>query len=158
MPEGRRDNVGYQRGGAVLVSGAVLSLLGTGGGASAVTITLNSQYIYALNSFGTASADYRLNTNGNAEASENGGAYGVLEAWCIPAAQAINYECYASLVSGSLSSGTLDTWLPLSSSRTWNVTQATLGFREAIINIGIRRVGTSTILASADITLTAERS
>lgn len=137
------------------MSGAVLSLLGTGGAGAAVTITLSTQFLYAL-STGTASAAFRLNTNGNAEYSENGGAYSVLEAWCVPAAQAVNYECYASLVSG-LATGTFDTWLALSSSRTWSVTQTTIGVRDAVINIGIRRAGDATILASADIYLTAER-
>ena len=137
------------------MSGAVLSLLGTGGAGAAVTITLSTQFLYAL-STGTASAAFRLNTNGNAEYSENGGAYSVLEAWCVPAAQAVNYECYASLVSG-LATGTFDTWLALSSSRTWSVTQATIGVSDAVINIGIRRAGDATILASADIYLTAER-
>jgi hypothetical protein len=137
------------------MSGAVLSLLGTGGAGAAVTITLSMQFIYAFAS-GTASAAFRLNTNGNAESSKNGGAYSVQEAWCVPAAQAVNYECYASLVSGS-ATGTFDTWLALSSSRTWSVTQATIGVSDAIINIGIRRAGDATILASADIYLTAER-
>jgi len=137
------------------MSGAVLSLLGTGGAGAAVTITLSTQFLYAL-STGTASAAFRLNTNGNAEYSENGGAYSVLEAWCVPAAQAVNYECYASLVSG-LATGTFDTWLALSSSRTWTVTQVTIGVSDAVINIGIRRAGDATILASADIYLTAER-
>ena len=137
------------------MSGAVLSLLGTGGAGAAVTITLSPQFLYAFTT-GTASAAFRLNTNGNAEYSENGGAYSVLEAWCVPAAQAVNYECYASLVSG-LATGTFDTWLALSSSRTWSVTRATIGVSDAVINIGIRRAGDATILASADIYLTAER-
>jgi hypothetical protein len=137
------------------MSGAVLSLLGTGGAGAAVTITLSAQFLYALTT-GTASAAFRLNTDGNAEYSENGGAYSVLEAWCVPAAQAVNYECYASLVSG-LATGTFDTWLALSSSRTWTVTQVTIGVSDAVINIGIRRAGDATILASADIYLTAER-
>jgi hypothetical protein len=137
------------------MSGAVLSLLGTGGAGAAVTITLSTQFLYAFTT-GTASAAFRLNTNGNAEYSENGGAYSVLEAWCVPAAQAVNYECYASLVSG-LATGTFDTWLALSSSRTWTVTQVTIGVSDAVINIGIRRAGDATILASADIYLTAER-
>lgn len=135
------------------MSGAVLSLLG---GGTAVTINLSNQFLYAINFGTTASMAYRLNSNGNAEDSENGGAYFVREAWCVPAAQAVNYECYASLVSGALSSGTLDTWLALSSSRVWSVSQPSPGVSSAIINVGIRRVGTSPIIASADIELNAE--
>jgi hypothetical protein len=140
------------------MSGAVLSLIGAGGGASAVTITLSAQYIYAFNALGTASAAYQLKSDGTANYSQNGGGYIFLEDWCVPGAQATNYECYVTVVSGVLdgSSSATGTWLALSSSRAWLVSQPTLGITDAIINIGIRRVGTSTILASADITLQAE--
>lgn len=138
------------------MTGAFLTMLGGGGGASAVTIQISPQFRYAFNVGATASAAYRLNANGNVEYSANGGAYSVLEAWCVPAAQAANYECYATLVSGTVTSGTLDTWLALSSSRTWSVSQINVGVESAILNIGIRRIGTSTVLAAADIELTAE--
>lgn len=140
------------------MSGAILSLIGAGGGASAVTISLSAQYIYAFNSFGTATAAYQLKSDGTANYSQNGGGYIFLENWCVPGAQATNYECYVTVVAGSLSGGSAatGTWLALSSSRVWQVSQPTLGINDAIINIGIRRVGTSTILASADITLQAE--
>jgi hypothetical protein len=137
------------------MSGALLTLLGAGGGASAVTINLSPQVVYAVNFGAPASVAYQLNSNGNAEYSENGGAYGLLEAWCVPAAQAVNYECYATLVSGSLTSGTLSTWLALSSSQSWSVVQNFLGTADAVINVGIRRIGTTTILASADIEMYA---
>ena len=140
------------------MSGALLTLLGAGGGASAVTINLSPQLFFAINFGAPASAAYQLNSSGNAEYSENGGAYGLLEAWCIPAAQAVNYECYATLVSGSLTSGTLGTWLALSSSQSWSVVQNFLGTADAVINVGIRRVSTTTILASADIEMNAEYS
>lgn len=140
------------------MSGAVLSLIGAGGGASAVTITLSAQSIFAFNSFGTASAAYQLKSDGTANYSQNGGGYIFLENWCVPGAQATNYECYVTVVAGALSVGSAatDTWLALSSSRVWQVSRPTLGVNDAIINIGIRRAGTSTILASADITLEAE--
>jgi hypothetical protein len=140
------------------MSGAVLTLLGSGGAASAVTIDLSPQLKFAINFGSPASAEYILNTNGNVEYSENGVAASVLEAWCIPAAQATNYESFATLVSGSLSGGTLGSWLALSSTRSWEITQSSPGVTSAIFNVGIRRVGTTTILASADIELNAEYS
>ncbi|NDC10401.1 MAG: hypothetical protein EBZ75_13885, partial [Oxalobacteraceae bacterium] len=86
----------------------------------------------------------------------NGGGATLLYAWCVPAAQAANYEVYASLVSGSLSAGSsaTDTWLALTTTRNWLVSTTTLKY--ATINVGIRRVSTTTILASADINLEAE--
>jgi hypothetical protein len=140
------------------MSGAFLTLLGAGGGASAVTINLSQQFKFAFNFGAPASAEYQLNSNGNVEYSENGGAFSVLEAWCIPAAQAANYECFATQVTGGLVTGTLGVWLALSSSRSWSITQPNPGVERAIINVGIRRVGTTTILASADIEMNAEYS
>ena len=139
------------------MSGAVLSLLGTSGGAaSAVTITVNPVTITGINIGGTASAQYQLNSSGNAFEIINGGLATLLYAWCIPAGQAANYEVYASLVSGSLSAGSsaTDTWLALTSTRNWLVSTTTLKY--ATIDVGIRRIGTTTILASADINLEAE--
>ena len=139
------------------MSGAVLSLLGTSGGAaSAVTITVDPAYIYGFNPGLTASALYELNSSGSAFESVNGGASTLLYNWCVPASQAANYEVYASLVSGSLSGGSsaTDTWLALTTTRNWLVSTVTLQY--ATLNVGIRRVGTTTILASADIELAAE--
>jgi len=139
------------------MSGAVLSLLGnSGGAASAVTITVDPAYIYGFNFGLTASAQYQLNSGGGAFESINGGASTLLYNWCVPASQAANYEVYASLVSGSLSAGSsaTDTWLALTSTRNWLVSTTTLKY--ATINVGIRRIGTTTILAAADIELAAE--
>jgi len=140
------------------MSGAVLSLLGTaGGGGSAVTITVSPQFIDAYNA-GSASAAYQLNLNGKANQSINGGAYTLLENWCVPASEAGNYECYATLVSGVPDGGSAATgaWLALTSTRFWSVTRSTTGSSEVILDIGIRRVGDPTIIASGDITLYAE--
>lgn len=140
------------------MAGAVLSLLGTaGGGSSAVTITVSTQFIDAYNS-GSASAAYQLNLNGTTNQSINGGAYSLLENWCVPSTEAGNYECYATLVSGTLdgASAATGSWLALTSTRFWRLTRSTMGASTTIINVGIRRTGTSTILASADITLYAE--
>jgi len=141
------------------MSGAVLTLMGAagGGGGSAVTITLSAQTIYGLNT-GTASAAYQLNSNGTANESINGGAYSLLENWCVPSAQAVNYECYATPVIGTVdgASAATGTWLALSTTRFWRATQSSPGGKIVVINVGIRRVGTTTILASADIELSAE--
>ena len=140
------------------MAGAVLSLLGTaGGGSSAVTITVSPQYILAFN-LGTTTAAYQLNASGAANQSINGGAYTLLENWCVPASEAGNYECYATLVSGVLdgASAVTGSWLALSTTRSWLVSRSTPGVTDAILDIGIRRVGDTTILASGDISLYAE--
>lgn len=139
------------------MSGAVLSLLGTSGGAAAaVTITVDTAAIYGFNPGATADAQYQLSSGGVANQIVNSGLATRLYDWCVPAAQASNYEVYAALVSGSLSAGSsaTDTWLPMTSTRTWLV--STTGVLSAELNVGIRRIGTTTILDSADIYLTAE--
>lgn len=141
------------------MSGAVLTLMGAagGGGGSAVTITLSAQTISSLDN-APVSAAYQLNSNGTANQSINGGPYSFLENWCVPSAQAVNYECYATPVIGTVDGGSAatGTWLALSSSRFWSASQLSPGGNLVVINVGIRRVGTTTILASADIELSAE--
>lgn len=144
------------------MSGAVLNLMGAsgGGGASSTTITVAAQYIEAYNTGASATATYRLNLNGSVYQKLNAGAYTLVPdgaAWCIPASQAANYECYATLSSGSGVTGSaFNTWLPLTATQEWTVNRATIGVNDATINVGIRRVGDTTIVAN-DIYLYAER-
>ena len=140
------------------MSGAILTLIGSaGGGGSAVTITLSPQTIFNLDN-APVSVAYQLNSNGTANQSFNGGPYSLLENWCVPGAEAINYECYATPVVGTVDGGSAatGTWLPLSTTRFWSATQSTPGGKIVIINVGIRRAGQTTILASADIELSVE--
>ena len=141
------------------MSGAVLSLLGTSGdAASSVTITVNPASIFGFNPGSTADAQYQLSSGGAANEIVNSGLASLLYNWCVPASQAANYEVYATVVTGSLSGGSAatDTWLALSSTRTWLVSTGGVLYTE--LNVGIRRIGTTTILGSADITLYADGS
>lgn len=63
------------------------------------------------------------------------------------------YECRATLQSGTSPSGTLNTWLALTSNRSWSLTRTTVGTVSCVILVEIR-LG-STVLASANITLEA---
>lgn len=69
-------------------------------------------------------------------------------------ATAAGYEIRATLVSGSLSSGLLNTWEALSTTRIWVVTQTAIGARSTTLLFEIRRSGGS-VEAAAEITLTA---
>jgi hypothetical protein len=141
------------------MTGAVMSLLGIGGGgASAVTITVDPAYIFGYNPGSVADAQYQLGTGGGAFEIVNSGMASLLYNWCVPASETANYEVYASLVAGSLSGGSsaTDTWLAMTSTRTWLV--STGGVLYATLNVGIRRIGTTTILGSADIDLYADAS
>lgn len=136
------------------MAGMALMTAGSGGGGGVATVTLSYQYIAAIFG-GTATAAYRLGSDGVVYQALNGGAYTSLETWCTPGAQAVNYECYVTLSSGTLTSGTTGSWLPLSSNQTWT-RSASGGLNFAAeLSIVIRRVGDTAIAASATIDLEA---
>lgn len=78
-----------------------------------------------------------------------------VEDWVVPNGDASNYECFATLDSGSLQTGTTGTWLALTSDRMWGVAVTGLGTQSATLTIAIREVGTGTNLTSATISLEA---
>ncbi|WP_287994291.1 hypothetical protein [Acidiphilium sp.] len=76
--------------------------------------------------------------------------------WIDPKASAPDdYEVRATIVSGSLSAGTAGSWLPLTSSRTWNVSRDFAGVSSCTLTIEIRK-GSGSTLDSATVELTAE--
>jgi hypothetical protein len=108
----------------------------------------------------TAGAGYQL-TSGGKEQSGTGSSGGVIYTnigdWVLPNGNASLYEVRATLTSGALSSGTTGSWLALSTTRTWEVSRASLGMSNANLTIEIRLTGGSgTILASTLVGLTAE--
>ena len=78
---------------------------------------------------GTAVAGFRLNTSGIAEKLVRI-TYTTLETW-LAFGTAGNYECRATLDSGTLTSGTTGSWLALSSSREWKVERGSPGTASA---------------------------
>jgi hypothetical protein len=76
--------------------------------------------------------------------------------WITPQGNQAAYECFAQLQNGSLSAGTLNAWLPLSTTRTWRLSNPSNNVAQGVINMQIRRIGDPTVLTSATITLQAE--
>lgn len=72
-----------------------------------------------------------------------------------PGVTASEYECYAGLVSGDTPTGNLGSWLNLGTSRDWGIQRNTVGNSLCVIQLSIRKVGTTTILAAAQFTLQA---
>jgi hypothetical protein len=69
-----------------------------------------------------------------------------------------NYSVYASQVSaspGATLSGTLNTWLALSSSRSWQISTANPGSYEWTLDLTIRSEETGAYVGAARITLVA---
>jgi len=140
-------------GGWSVVSGVLAVLLGA---APDALITISNQSITdATGGARNATAGYRLTSGGQAQSQINL-TFTTLEQWCTPTSQASNYEVLVTVTSGSLSTGTAGSWLALSSTQTWTRT-ATIGTANTcVFTVEIRRVGTSTVLDSATITLEAD--
>ena len=66
-----------------------------------------------------------------------------------------DYEIFAERTAGVLPTGTMDTWLALSSNRSWSVTQAGAGETSSTILVKIR-TSSGGLLASASYDLFAE--
>lgn len=138
------------------MSGIQMALLGTGGAPSSTAAftdasVADSQPIGA----GSASASYRI-TNGGIVQTGLSGTYSFYETWCNPTSAAADFEVFATLTSGTLSSGTTGSWLGLGTTRTWTRNRTTVGVSSAVLTMDVRRVGTTTVLDTWTVTLDAE--
>jgi hypothetical protein len=103
---------------------------------------------------GTATAQYQLRGSGDVFATTINNVVNFVSNWVKPSASAPAYECFATLNSGAVT-GTTGAWLALTANRIWSVTKTGIGSASAQITVQIRRVGTTTILATAVVTLSA---
>ena len=125
-------------------------------GKSAATVNFINQYI-ASNQSGPATAGYRVNSNGfDYENVQN--VYSALTQWATPTSIASNYEVFATLNSGSLTTGTTGSWLSVSTNPTWTRSNGAIGTIVFVnMTIQVRAIGTTTILDTWTIGLEAER-
>lgn len=139
--------------GAVPSSGAIA--LSKFYGTTAESISIVDQYVTAtLVASGTAVAAYILKSSGDINSTVNTSTTDIGD-WVTPKSAAGNYECKATVTSGSLTSGTTGSWLALTSDRSWTCQRSTIGTRDATLSIEIRKTGTTTVLDTATITLQA---
>ena len=121
-------------------------------------ISLSGLTISAIGSGGAQTATYTLESDGDVmSATTDGGSVDAGD-WIDPKANApSDYEVQATLVSGTLSTGTTGSWLALSSNRSWTLQRVTVGAATQVtLTIEIRK-GSGAVLASATVTLDAER-
>lgn len=139
--------------GAVPASGAisVQNFYGT----SIAVVDFNNVIVFSITIGGAATAAYRVDTNGSDYQGDNG-VYTVISQWVTPAAQGGNYEVYATLVSGTLTFGTTGSWVATSSSPIWYKTRIPSGVDSANLSMQVRRVGTTTVLDTWTVSLTAQ--
>lgn len=106
-----------------------------------------------------ANARFKLEADGDIIKTLVTGGATDLGDWIVPkAAAGGNYEAKSTLTSGTLSADpSAGSWVALSSDREWGLARTTNGISTAIFTLDIRRVGTTVTLASATVTLSAER-
>ncbi len=104
-----------------------------------------------INDSADTESAYRVKSDGTVTAITSAAGENFYENWVTPpaAAGAASFSVRATLNSGSLASGDVDTWDALTSTRTWNVTGT-----NANLTIEISDDGGTTTLSSATITLT----
>ena len=107
---------------------------------------------------GSQTATYTLESDGDVVRATTPLGSSDIGDWIDPKASApSDYEVRATLNSGTLTSGTTGSWLALTSNRSWTLTQATVGAADPVdLTIEIRK-GSGATLASATVTLDAER-
>lgn len=105
-----------------------------------------------------ATAQYELTNAGDIRLTVSNNTVSDAGDWMNPkiSAFATNYEVFATLNSGTLTAGTTGSWLGLETTRTWTRNRTTIGSNTAQIGLEIRKKGTTTVLASNTVTLTAE--
>jgi hypothetical protein len=140
---------------AVVGSGAITmptNFYGKGG----ATVNFNDAVVVAAG-VPAQSAGYRINTNGFVYQVVNG-VDTSLGQWVTPSSAGGNYEVFATLVSGTLSSGTTGSWVATSGTPLWTRVAAisgTLNIVELVMDV--RATGTGTILDTWSVQLEAER-
>ncbi len=142
------------------MSGILLACVAaTSGSGSIADLFLEDQYIYdAVPVPGTAEAGFEI-TNAGLTNGINSFASYALTPWVTPGSVAASYEVYATLLAGSLTSGTTGSWLSLGTTRAWQLDNTYAGpdvsVATASINVQIRAIGTTTILATGNVALTS---
>jgi hypothetical protein len=107
---------------------------------------------------GSQTATYTLESDGDVVRATTPLGSSDIGDWIDPKANApSDYEVQATLNAGTLTSGTTGSWLALTSNRSWTLTRATVGAADQVdLTIEIRK-GSGATLASATVTLDAER-
>lgn len=103
---------------------------------------------------GPAVAGYTIKSNG--EHSQKEGTSSDLNPDWLNIGSGSDYEVRVTVQSGSNPSGTLGSWLLLSSNHTWDLTQSSGGVKQSTIKIELRAAGVAPVLDSTNCNLIAE--
>jgi hypothetical protein len=141
---------------AGVASGAIIIPTNFYGKSAGATVNFNDAVVTAAG-VPSQSAGYRINTNGFVYEVVNG-VDTSLGQWVTPSSAGGNYEVFATVTSGSVSSGTTGSWVATSGSPLWTrvaVISGTINIVELVMDV--RATGTGTVLDSWSVTLEAER-
>lgn len=123
--------------------------------AGLVSIESNGSYVFGSS---PASAAYKLGSNGVGYITNASGSYAAIASEWLLSGSNSDYEVRATENVGTVTSGTVGSWLALSSNREWIITATSLvvEYNSCELLIEIRLVSTGVVQDSAVITLTAE--
>jgi hypothetical protein len=141
---------------AGVASGAIIVPTNFYGKSAGATVNFVDQYITAAG-VPSQSAGYQINTNGFDYQRING-VDTLLSQWVTPTSAGGNYEVFATVTSGSVSSGTTGSWVATSGSPLWTRVAAVVGTINIVsLSMQVRATGTGTVLDTWTVTLEAER-
>lgn len=147
----KRADVGFRNSSGVDVSN-LWAAKGT-----AVYAEISDQNITEVEA-GSTSSGYRLRADGVAERFSTDATTPIPGEWIV-AGSGDDYECMATIVSGSALAGgssATGTWLSMGSTRQWSIVQNIVGIKTTTLLVEIRRIGAGSSMTSATITLSAE--
>lgn len=125
-------------------------------GKGAATVNFTDQYI-ASNQSAPATAGYSVNSNGfDYERVQS--VSSVLTQWVTPTSAGGNYEVFATVTSGSVTTGTTGSWVATSGNPEWTRSNGAVGtIVFTTLSMQVRATGTTTVLDTWTINLEAER-
>jgi hypothetical protein len=128
------------------------------GGSGGPTIQLVTPVTLSyLNNAAVAIVAYALDPDGYVYTSAGSTlSYVQQEQWDNMPATTGNYEVRATLSSGTAPSGTLGSWTAVSSRQAWTLVTTSGFVKTCVLTIEVRDTATSTVKATATVTLTAD--
>lgn len=125
----------------------------------AAAALLTNHTISAISGSGPVTATFTLASSGAASGATSPGGTGggtYSGEWMV-VGPASGYEARFTILSGALSAGTAGSWLNLGTTRAWSVSRATIDNSLCQGTVEIRDATTLVVLATATITLEADR-
>lgn len=127
---------------------------GEPGGSGLVSISDHSAFRVTVTP-SPATAAYKLDNDGIAYYKGPATSYTAISGTWLLSGAVADYEARATIVSGTLTSGTTGSWLSLATDREW-VRTSLSGYAQCVLTVEIRNATTLEVLDAATITLTSE--